>query len=122
MSHPDAVKLLVTARIPKSDVRHDNTKHTLVKKYFELAPDPPSATQLLQVRYLERQRSFTPCIEVFESFDAMQQFLHAMWPGGREGANMWKNFLDAARNVIRNPDSLIVPAAVTLNETQCTET
>ncbi len=118
LEHNDIIILLRNARIPRSNVPHDQKKHTLIKKYFDLAPDPPSRRQILLVRFLERQCNFVPCADVFESFDSMQQYIHNMWPGGERGANMWTNFLDGARSVIRNPNSLIVPAAV---ETHCTE-
>ena len=121
LQHSDIMTLLRNARIPRTDVRHDNKKHTLVKKYFELAPDPPCPRQVLQVRFLERRRNFVPCADVFKSFDTMQQYIHTMWPGGEKGEKMWTNFLDETRNVIRNVDTLIVPAAVSLNETRCAE-
>ena len=118
----EIVALLRNARIPRTDVRHDNKKHTLVKKFFELAPDPPCPRQVLQVRFLERRRNFMPMAEVFQSFDAMQRFIHAMWPGGDEGLTLWTDFLDETRDVIRNVDArtygvngggaLIVPATV----------
>jgi len=127
----EIVALLRNARIPRTDVRHDNKKHTLVKKYFELAPDPPCPRQVLQVRFLERRRNFMPKAEVFQCFDAMQQYIHAMWPGGDEGMTLWTDFLDETRDVIRNVDAriygvtgggaLIVPVGVSLNMARCTE-
>ena len=127
----EIVALLRNARIPRTDVRHDNKKHTLVKKYFELASDPPCPRQVLQIRFLERRRNFMPMAEVFQSFDAMQRFIHAMWPGGDEGLTLWTDFLDETRDVIRNVDAriygvtdggaLIVPEAVSRNRTRGAE-
>ena len=127
----EIVALLHNARIPKTDVRHDNKKHTLVKKFFELALNPPCPRQVLQARFLERRRDFMPKAEVFQSFDTMQQYIHAMWPGGDEGVELWTDFLDETRDVIRNVDAriygvtgggaLIVPVGVSLNMARCTE-
>jgi len=117
----EVTALLRNARIPKKDVRHDTRKHTLIKKFLELATDPPCPRQVLQVRFLNRQKGFTPLYDIFQSYDAMQQFLHTMWPGGNEGQRLWTMFLEDTRGVIRNVDSLIVPVGVSLNMTRCTD-
>ena len=82
VSHTEAQNLLRMSGIQVTSVHHDRTKHAFLKKFLALADNPPTAEQILRLRWLSRNTAYTPQAEDFLNSRAAGNRISARWPGG----------------------------------------
>ncbi len=80
-----AQQLLRAANIRVSSVEHDNTKHTLIKKLLSLANEPPTAEQILWLRFMHRRLGMaSPQATDFTNRTTAGNIISARWPPGMQ--------------------------------------
>ena len=91
VSHNEAQDLLRMSGIQVTSVHHDRTKHSFLKKFLALADNPPTAEQILRLRWLHRNNGHMPQAADFLNSRVAGNRLSARWPGGagREACRMW---------------------------------
>jgi hypothetical protein len=80
ISNTDIRQLLNNAYVNAQSYHHDESRHTLIKKYIALANEVPTAEQILRLRWLARQTNHRPRARDFANSRAARSRIEATWP------------------------------------------
>ena len=80
ISNTDIRQMLNNAYVNAQSYHHDESRHTLIKKYFALANEVPTAEQILRLRWLSRNTTSRPRARDFADSRAARNRISATWP------------------------------------------
>jgi len=94
ISNADIRQMLNNAYVNAQSYHHDESRHTLIKKYFALANEVPTAEQMLRLRWLSRNNHGRPRARDFSNSRAARNRISAKWPTfGTSGRFAEQDFL-----------------------------